>query len=452
MEKTTHQPVQDASEIVTYYRRLNREGNLYLGIEWERSGIRRNKFEPLEYAGGGGYLDVLRRLNEEAGWQIIRSDGDFIIELQRGETRVTLEGDGRLELVGSPQETLHDLVRELKLHHHEVVEIGNVFNIGWLPVGLQPLHSNKQIKLLPKKRYRLLQNIGDEELMRSMTKRCNGITANFSFTDEQNAIKKVQTAMRILPFVGAMFASSPFARGEISGYLDLRRKCIMRHAPERTGIPENILDESFSLESWIDYYLDLPVILIEEKGEPQAVESQMTFRQWINEGFNGRYPTLDDFDIHVKTTWSDIRLRPPYIEYRVPDSLPFHLAMAFPAFIKGLVCNSGSWKLVAELLGDFSYQELIDLDCQAWKTGLRTEVKGKPMLSYVQELITISNEALHKISNLDVTGTDESVYMAPLKEQIFIKEQSPAEEMVSLYETAWDGDVRRVLEWCEHHS
>ena len=76
-----------------------------VGIEWERSGIYRDTLRPVPYTGTQGYLAVLNKLVQEAGWQIVEEEeGCGIIVVRRGEAHVTIEGDGRPELAGSPQE------------------------------------------------------------------------------------------------------------------------------------------------------------------------------------------------------------------------------------------------------------------------------------------------------------------------------------------------------------
>ncbi len=436
-----------------HYCQANKEKTLYVGIEWERSGIYRDTMTPVPYKGERGYNAVLHKLVEEAGWEIHEQNGKDIYEIQRGDARVNLEGDGRLELSGSPQENLHDLSRELRLHNNEVVEMGNVFGIGWLSLGQQPFHDNDDIPMLNKKRYQILQGIGNREMMATMTKRLNGITANLSYLNEENAVKKAQTAFRVLPIIGAMFACSPFDRGRHGPLLDARRCCIQHHAPQRTGIPPNILSENFHMEDWLKYYMALPVIIVPDgRGGYVRAETEFTFTDWMNKGYHGTKPTLEDFDRHVKTTWSDLRLRPSYLEYRVADSSPFRFIMAIPALMKGLLFDSENWEKIHELTSEWEYEDILNIDRQAWKTGLHTEIHGKKLLTYAQEIITIANEKLHSFQRMDAANEDETRYLSVIKEQIFIKEKSPAEELVHLYEHEWNGDLKRILEWCEIDS
>ncbi len=447
--------VASVDELVEYYRQIANPQNLYIGIEWERSGIYRDTLEPVSYEGDKGYLAVLKKLVSEVGWEITEGHRNYIFELQRGNAKVTLEADGRLELAGSAKDNLHDLAREYRLHVNEVKEMSDFLNIGWLPVGWQPFHNDDEIKFIKKKRYSIFMDFGKNEWAEPQMKRTNGLTVNFSYADEENAMKKIQTAFRITPIFGAMFASSPLSEGRVNELLDMRRNCIFSFDPERNAMPENILDKDFSFKKWIEYNINFPVFLIKRKGQSDLVPKDLTFKDWMENGYKGRYPTFYDFDQHVKTLWPDIRLRPSYIEYRVADSVPFKMAMSMPAFIKGLVFDSQNWEAVYELTKDWDYDYVLSLDRQAWKEGLKTKTQnGKDLLWYAKSLVHMSNDALHRFDRKLPSGNqeDESIYLAPLKEQIYIKEKSIAEEMIDCWESEWDKNPRRLLEWCEQET
>lgn len=446
------QIVTSADDLVRYYRGTNPEEKLYVGIELERSGVHRDSLAPVRYDEEGGYVAIMRKLVDEVGWNVTEEEDGVIYALQRGDTAITVEPDGRPELSGSPKENLHDLAREFRLHDNELMEMGNLFGVAWLPLGLQPFATNDDIVSVPKRRYRIMfDSVPKDQVSFLLThhRRMNGVHVNMSTTTEENAIAKAQTLMRILPVVTAMFASSPFEQGERSDFLDLRRHYNIRFHPERTrAIPSDILRKDFCYRDWIDYYLDIPVMIIRKK-EGDIHPSSLTFRQWMEQGYEGSAPTPYDFDQHIKTTWSDIRLRPSYLEFRAADASPYRLTMSLAALLKGLIFDSNSWQAVESLTKDWTFEDILDADERAWKTGLQTVVHGRTLLAYAQELITLSNEKLHAFGRTTAAEEDEAVFLTPLKEQIYIKEKSPAEEMVALWETEWNHDPRRILEWCE---
>lgn len=446
--------IQSVVEIAEFYRNINREQKLYVGIEWERSGVYKDTLEPVPYEGANGYLAVLKKLVSEVGWQIVEGNRNSIGELQRGNARITLESDGRPELSGSPNLNLFDLMREFRLHANEVKEMGDFFNIGWIPIGWQPFHDVKDIPLSDKSRYRILKSFYEhDEMFLDYLQKCNGIHCNFSFIDEENAIIKAQTAFRITPIVVAIFSSSPINKGEFSGYLNYRRRVIKDFDPARNELPKNILSENFSLEEWIDWYIKKPVYYF-RRGKKEIIPRGYSFADWMQKGFEGYFPTLEDFDFHVKSVWSDIRLRPSYLEYRVLDSLPLWIIQSSPALIKGLMFDSENWQAIKEMTKDWTYEEILEADRRVWQHGLKTEIKGRPILHYAKELIELATQSLHRFGRKNglKEENDESVLLAPLKEQIFIKEKNLAEELADLWEKEWNKDPRRLLEWCEREK
>lgn len=454
MSPKNHQTVSTSAQLAEYFHQTNPEEKLLMGIELERTGVYRNDLSIVPYDGDSGYQAVFQKLKEEVGWEVTSENNGIIFEMERGKASLSIECDGRPELAGSPREHLHELSREFRLHDNELREIGNIFNIGWMPLGMDPLRSTDEIAMLPKKRYDILKHYSPSQWTEDFLKMINGVHVNFSYLDEANMVRKAQTAFRVLPIVAAMYASSPFRDGKLGSHLCMRRNSYLgSDAPINTSMPKSILDPNFSFEAWIEHYLDIPVVIIVEDGKPdRAAPKGFTFRTWMEEGYEGRQPTPFDFDQHVKTCWSDIRLRPSYLEYRVADSTPEKLAMSLPALMKGLIFDSDSWDAVEELTKDWTYDDILAIDRAATKTGLQTEVKGKTLLTYAQELITLSNEKLHGFERTEASEDDEAVYLAPLKEQIFIKEKSPAEEMRDLWEGEWNQNPARILEWCEERA
>ncbi len=449
MKSISEQRAHSIQDLVSYYRSLNPEKNLFIGIELERSGVFRDSLDPVSFEGEKSYMSVFQQLEKEVGWEVIERDGERIYALQRGDTKIVTEADGRPELTGSPKIHLHDLAREYRLHERELREIGNIFNIAWLPLGLHPFAANSEISLAPKKRYEVFMDVDDSPWMHTWMKRMNGIHTNFSVTDEANAISKAQTAFRILPIISAIYSSSPFLDRKPLGMLNGRRAMTNDHPPVRLDLPPTILSKNFSYEEWILHIIHMPMSLMYTKEGIAVRPPPMTFADWMERGYNDEYPTIADFDQHVKAIWSDIRLRPSYIEYRVADSLPSALALSLPALMKGLLFDSDSWSAVEAFTRDWTYEDVIHIDRESWKKGLQTEVNGKKLLTYAQELITIASEKLQGFNRLDASNEDESVYLDEIKKQIFVKEQSPAEELVDLYEHDWNKDLGRLIEWCE---
>src|SRR3989344_7835295 len=117
---TTNAPndrVSSTEELVTYYRERSRaEDERKIGVEWERFGVYRDTLQVVPYEGKRGYLEILKFLQREKGWDIEDADGENIFTLVRGESRTTVEGDGKPEISAAPHTSLHDLASEIRTH------------------------------------------------------------------------------------------------------------------------------------------------------------------------------------------------------------------------------------------------------------------------------------------------------------------------------------------------
>lgn len=441
-------PIESVDDLVRYYSTINPEKNLAVGIEWERSGVYRDTLKPVRYEGKKGYLAVLQKLVDEVGWEITEGNRDFITELKRGNCRITVEADGRLELSGSPDLSLHNLAREFRIHAHEVREMGDIYNIGWLPLGWQPFHSAKEISLISKKRYKYeIEKFGD--LLEQDIKKNNGFHVNVSYTNEENGLRKAQTAFRVVPIIDALFASSALDQGKVNGYQTYRRYIVSGMCPSRNNMPSEILDEDFSFEKWISFNLNKPVIYFKREGQEFLPDGKITFREWIEKGYEGMKPTFRDFDMHVKTLWTDVRLRPGYLEYRIADSVPFWMTMSYPALMKGLLFDSESWKAVKELTKNWNFDTVMSLEKEVWKNGLDTEIEGKKIMWYARELIHLADEKLKGFARHNGQEEDESIFLESLKKQIYIKEKNLAQEITERWKGDWQKNPNALIDWCE---
>jgi glutamate--cysteine ligase len=134
-------PIHFADIKKLYSKKDDEEYNPLLGIEVEKIGLYYEKATPPTYGGKRGYLAILGKLYEELGWEIVAQQGKKISSMKRGNAYLHLESDGRIELAGSPHDSIHDLAREMRIHQNEIKEISDIFGIVWLGCGYHPFAS-----------------------------------------------------------------------------------------------------------------------------------------------------------------------------------------------------------------------------------------------------------------------------------------------------------------------
>ncbi len=447
MHKTDQ--IQSLDHAIEYYRTKNSDGSLAMGLEWERSAVYDQTWLPVTYFGEKGYKTILEELIKRYGWAETAREGDVIKAIKRGHVTVTIESDGRLELAGSPEISLHYLADEFRMHLYEVETISKEMGIRWVPLGVQPFAAGEDFEMVPTQRNRQARTLGNLEYMLPYMMNCNGIHINYGYTSEDNLIKKVQTAMRLVPVVSVLFATSPLFKGQLTEYKNFRRVCTQRAVPERNGLPSTLMNPDFDLRQWLEFIWQSEVTIM-FVGNREVNPDNLTFGQWVSEGYQGHYPQLKDIDAQIKTLWSDIRLRPGYIEFRAIDSLPRWLVMAAAAFIKGLVFDSESWATIADLFEGMSFDDLVAFDEVCWKEGLEaTMPNGKPIRTLLNQLLELSSRKLSEFSRLNHIDQDESILLDPLRDLAFKRKATVADEIIAQWENDWNQNPEKLIEYCE---
>ena len=77
MKHLQENEIHSIADLVEYYHHVNWNQSLYVGIEWERSGIFRDDQTPVPYLGENGYNAILHKLVEEVGWEIISENEEI---------------------------------------------------------------------------------------------------------------------------------------------------------------------------------------------------------------------------------------------------------------------------------------------------------------------------------------------------------------------------------------
>lgn len=443
-----------SNQIVQKYQEVcQKKKDLLIGIECEKIGVRALTGRTARYYGTRGYLAILKKLRDELGWKVIQEQNGTIFELERGRgTRITLESDGRIEFTGSPYQTIHDVAREFRIHRNEIQEISNIFQIAWLGLGFQPISQISEVQLIPKMRsilgirYRMKRGLPQAQ---AWSKQTASVQVNFDYTSENNMFQRFRTIIRISPIIAAMFANSPFCYGKLSRYLSHRTHIALRTDPERFDLPRNFYEGNFGFKDWVEYCLDIPLMYFFRGNEYILPEPVITFRKFIEKGYQGHFPTIDDWYLHLSCIYPDARVR-DYIEFRSCDSVPPDLVTAVAALVKGIVYDSHGYKQVQEMTWNWTYKEIANLRYAIAAQALQAEIKGKKVLEYAKQLLEIATHNLKKYHRLNENNEDESIHLMPIKDYVFVREKSPAECITEKWQGSWNKNIAKLIEWCRY--
>ncbi|MGA2411224.1 MAG: glutamate-cysteine ligase family protein, partial [Candidatus Binataceae bacterium] len=346
-----------------------------IGTEYEKVLVSVRDGRALPFSGPNGVEALLQRLIDRYGYEPDEEEGR-IISLRGEHAPITIEPGGQIELSGEQCETIHCAQREFSRHVQQLLEAGHDLGATVLGLGMQPVSRIEEIELLPKTRYHIMYPYMARKgrLGQRMMKQTAGVQANLDYSSEADAIQKLRVSMGIVPLLYAIFANSPISDGGLNGYQSFRGHIWMDTDRDRCGVPPFVFGDECGFEDYVQYALDVPMYFLirEHHRYIDLTKAQgITFRQYLDRGWNGERATFEDWSNHLTTIFTEVRLK-KYVEIRTADSQPPSYMLALPALLKGLLydddCLGAAWDLVKR----WSYGERMELTDAAHKIGLET--------------------------------------------------------------------------------
>lgn len=238
-----------------------------------------------------------------------------------GGGTVTYEPGGQLEL-SSPAGSLPEILRLAEIDAialHRALERGGFVPVG---LGLDPVRPRRRVVDTP--RYGAMEAYFDAGGPAGRTMMCG--TAALQVSLDTGPTDEIETrwarAHHIGPLLLAMFANSPLLEGRPSGWRSSRWGAWNRIDPGRTA-PVFEPDSGLSPgDQWAHYALDAGVMLILADGDAATpVLDSLTFGEWIENGHDLGWPTVDDLTYHLSTLFPPVRPQGRF-ELRMIDALP----------------------------------------------------------------------------------------------------------------------------------
>jgi glutamate--cysteine ligase len=410
-----------------------------VGVEQEKLAVRPDG-SPVPYDGPRGIAALLAKL-EETGFIAEREDG-HTLALARDAERITVEPGGQLELSGPALVSAEAGRRVLVTHIQEVRAAAAPLGIRFIWGGFRPFGTLDDVPWLPKRRYKVMREYlpGRGRLGPEMMKRTATVQANLDFSDEADAASKMRAAFGVTSLVTALFAASPITAGKPNGHKSYRAAIWLDVDEDRCGLLPFVFEPGFGFASYAQWALDVPMFFVVRDGVYHPVGG-MTFRRFLEQGWQGHRATERDWEIHLSTLFPEVRLK-RYIEVRGADSGPLPMAQALAALWRGLLedpeARAAAWALVSE----WSYVERLRLRREVPVSGLQTRVDGRPLSERAIELVRIAQTGLGRLPEGDVDRA--------LLEPMLAYAQAgrcPADDMLDDYAAAGGDPSKLVAAW-----
>ncbi len=375
------EPLSDPGELVETFHASEKPAEHWrVGGEAEKFGVDARTGAPIGYEGDRGVTRIFSALVEAHGWQPERETPDGpVIALSRGDASVTLEPGAQLELSGAPMSSVHLICTEMRGHLAELREISSEMNLVWLAVGFHPLAAQADLAWVPKQRYAIMREYlptrGSGAL--DMMRRTATVQANYDYSSEEDAIRKLRVALKLSPLVHAMTANSPFYEGRLAGTKSVRGDVWMRMDPARSGlIPSLWKSGRAGYADYAEWALDAGMFLF-KRGNQFIANTGQTFRDFMHNGYEGHRATKRDWKLHLQTLFPEVRLKTT-IEIRCCDSLPTDFACGVPALFAGIYYDERALAEAEELVAPWDYESVQRARPELIKHGIEADLDGPP--------------------------------------------------------------------------
>jgi glutamate--cysteine ligase len=243
-----------------------------------------------------------------------------------------------------------------------------------------------------------------------MMRRTATVQANFDFSSEADALKKLVVCLKLAPLVNALGANSPFEEGKLSGYKSRRGFTWLNMDPDRSGLlPALLRAQQPGYRDYVEWALDAGMFLVKRHGQP-VLNTGQKFRDFMANGYQGERATFGDWKLHLNTLFPEARLKST-LEVRSSDSLPLRLGCAVPALFTGILYDEQALSEAEAFAREVRLEELIAARPSLVQFGLAARIGDRPMQALAERVLEIADGGLRRRAQLNEHGQDERVHL-----------------------------------------
>ena len=418
--------IENKTQLIQYFNDgIKKDTNLRIGVEHEKFLFNKKDLKRINYDKIKNVFEILK----EKGWEP-QLEKDKLIGLKRKNQKITTEPGFQYELSGAPFKNIHSVCSENSSHFNELKEVFKSANITTSSIAYDPFNKLIDIPKSPKERYKIMTAEMPKEgkLSLDMMYKTAGIQINYDYTSEQDFEKKFKIGNYLAPLTIALFANSPFNENKPSGFLSYRGK--VWQETNRGGIMPITFDK-VSFEKYIDHAINYPILFLKKNGKYHSPNGQ-TFNDFLNGNLSflkGEKPTLESFENHLGTIFTEIRLK-QVIEFRSLDTCNFGCICNGPSFFTGLIY--GSLDETFEIIKNWRKEDVMEAYLNAPKQGLNTLLSNKKLIDWGRIFLDLSKKGLEKRNELNKSGKNETIYLKHI-EEIINNKKTRAEMLIEQY-------------------
>jgi glutamate--cysteine ligase len=240
---------------------------------------------------------------------------------------LTVEPGGQVELSSQPAEDLGQLCTSLSSDLSEVQVALSGEGISLVGAGIHPDRAPRRVLRSP--RYHAMEAFfdggGEQAPGAGRTMMCNtaSIQVNLETGSRSGTSpgreQRWTLAHQVSPVLAAVFANSPVALARPTGWRSTRLAVWKGIDTSRTASAHQ---RRGCVDDWTSFALDARVMMIRTGDDDfTALDRHLSFGQWLVEGHELGWPTVDDLAYHLTTLFPPVRPK-GWLEFRSIDALP----------------------------------------------------------------------------------------------------------------------------------
>jgi glutamate--cysteine ligase len=287
---------------------------------------------------------------EAAGPEIVGRAG---AELPAG-SRLTFEPGGQAELSSPPLRGIGPACASIAADAAALTTALADHGVGLIGLGLDPGPARRRCVDSPRyeamEAYFDAQGVSESAAGRTMMRSTAAVQVNVDLgPTAADAARRWHRAHDVGPMLAAAFANSPLSDGAPSGWRS-RRLAVWTDVDECRTATVDGNGELDPVRQWTDYALAARVMFIRrDESRFVPILEPLTLGDWIANGHELGFPTLDDVSYHFTTLFPPVRPR-GWLEMRMIDSLPDPWWRAAVAVSTTLVCDDTAADAAADAI------------------------------------------------------------------------------------------------------
>jgi len=391
-------PVRSLDELLAYFVTAGKPASDWrTGTEHELIGVIASSGEAPPYDGPHGIGALFDAFAAEGGTPV-RENG-HIIALTRDSAQLTIEPGGQFELAAGPVRDDHQFVADLRAYLDALGKASRPLGLAWLSAGLRPFGTRADIPWMPKLRYDVMREymprVGTRGL--DMMQRTATVQVNLDFADETDAAEKLRCIYSVTSILTALWAASPIVDERATDYQSYRAWIWRDTDNARAGLLPFVFERDDVFTAYTEWALDVPMYFIYRHGRYVPVPADLTFRRFLEQGWNGELATRADWAMHLSTLFPEGRLK-KFIEVRGCDCGSIEMIEALAPMMRGLLYDPTARAAATALTAGLSFAERERIADEVPRQGFATRVGQRTVGELARELVAIAKAGLSRVA------------------------------------------------------